>query len=99
MPAIVGDAYRPVRVERDVDPVAMPGQRLVDRIVGDFENHVVETRSVIGVANIHSGTFAHRVQPFEDLDAVGAIGVLLGFISHEKPIGKGAEKPKRKEEC
>src|SRR3546814_1851733 len=51
----------------------MTGQSLVNRVVGYFENHVVQTRSVIGVADIHAGPFAHCIQALEDLDAVCAI--------------------------
>ena len=47
-------ADRAVGVQRDQDPVAMAGQRLVDRIVGDLEHHVVEARAVVGVADIHA---------------------------------------------
>src|SRR3546814_6606593 len=76
----------------------MTGQSLVNRVVGYFENHVVQTRSVIGVADIHAGPFAHCIQALEDLDAVCAICILLRFFSHAKPIGKTAQKPKRSEE-
>src|SRR3546814_3859422 len=74
--------------------IAMTGQSLVNRVVGYFENHVVQTRSVIGVADIHAGPFAHCIQALEDLDAVCAICILLRFFSHAKPIGKTAQKPK-----
>ena len=51
----------------------MAGERLVDRIVRDLEHHVVEARAVVGVADVHAGPLAHRVEALEDLDAVGAI--------------------------
>ena len=71
--AIVLDRDRPVGVELDQDAVAMAGERLVDRVVGDLEHHVVEARPVVGVADVHAGALAHRVEALEDLDAVGAI--------------------------
>ena len=39
---IVVDRYGTVRVQSDQDAVAMAGQRLVDCIVADLEDHVVE---------------------------------------------------------
>ena len=77
--AIVGDADRPVGVQADVDPVAMPGQRLVDRIVGDLEHHVVQARPVVGIADIHARPLAHRVQALEHLDRGGVVVVVRGF--------------------
>ena len=44
------------------DAVAMAGQRLVDGVVDDLENHVVQAGAVIGVADVHAGPFAHRVK-------------------------------------
>src|SRR3546814_7970864 len=66
--AIVLDADRSVAVQCDEHEVAMPGQRLVDRIVADFEHHVKQARPVVGVADIHARPLAHRVQALENLD-------------------------------
>ena len=67
----------------------MAGERLVDRVVGDLEHHVVEARAVVGVADIHAGALAHRVEALEDLDAVGAI---VGWVGcHELGIGNLAQ--------
>ena len=70
----------------------MAGQRLVDRIVGDLEHHVVEARAVVGVADVHAGALAHRVEALEDLDAVGAIFILVGIASHGPQIGSKVAK-------
>ena len=40
--AIVGHAAAAVGQENDVDPVAVPGHRLVDGVVDDLPNEVVE---------------------------------------------------------
>jgi hypothetical protein len=66
--AIVLDRNRSVGIERDQDPVAMAGERLVDRIVGNLEHHVVEAGAVVGVADIHSGPLADRIETFQHLD-------------------------------
>ena len=47
----------------------MTGKRLVDRVIDDFENHVVQTRSVIRIADIHARSFTDSVQTFEYLNA------------------------------
>ena len=97
--AIILDADRPIGVERNDDPVAMAGQRLVDRIVADLEHHMVQAAAIVGVANIHAGPLAHGVQALQHLDAVGAIIILvagnLGFFAHAKPIGNAPVKLKR----
>src|SRR3546814_4286280 len=62
------------------DLVAMPGKRLVDRIVADFEHHVMQARPVVGVADIHARPLAHRVQALENLDRIRAIGALVGLL-------------------
>ena len=60
--AVVRDGDGLIGVDRDDDPIAMTGQRLVDGVVDDLENHVVQAGAVIGVADVHSGAFAHRVK-------------------------------------
>ena len=65
----------------------MTGERLVDRIVADLEHHVVKAGAVIGVADVHAGTLAHRVEALEDLDAVCAIGIAVGVGCHRRDIG------------
>src|SRR4051794_11619410 len=70
----------------------MAGQRLVDRIVRHLEHHVMETRAVVGIANVHSGPFAHRVEAFQDLDRVSAIFILIGVGCHRTDIGIGGGK-------
>ena len=42
--------------------VAVAGQRLVDGVVDDLEHHVVQTGAVIGVADVHAGALAHRIE-------------------------------------
>ena len=65
----------------------MAGKRLVDRIVRNLEHHVVKARAVIGIADVHAGPLADRVEALEDLDRVGAIFVLIGVGCHSPDIG------------
>ena len=46
----------------------MTGQRLVDRVVDDLVDHVMQAGAVIGVADIHAGTLADRVEAFQNPD-------------------------------
>jgi hypothetical protein len=45
----------------------MTGQRLVDRVVHDLEDHVVQAGAVIGVADVHSGRLRTASRPFKTL--------------------------------
>ena len=56
-----------VDVERDRDVVAEAGQRLVDRVVDDLEDQVVQA-ALGGVADVHAGALADRLETLEDLD-------------------------------
>jgi len=42
----------------------MTGERLVDRVVDDLENHVVQAGAVIGVTDVHSGAFTDSFEAF-----------------------------------
>ena len=65
---------RVVGVDGDDDVVAVAGQRLVDRVVDHLEHQVVQAGAVGGVADVHAGALAHRLQAFEDLDRAFAVG-------------------------
>src|SRR5690606_500578 len=97
---IILDADRPFGVQCDEDSVAMPGECFVDRIVADLEHHVMQAGPVIGVADVHAGAFPHRIQPFEDLDAVVAVtvavGAVLGFLAHTRAYRESGRETKAK---
>ena len=73
--AVVADGAGAVGVQRDGHELGVAGERLVDRIVHDLVDHVMQARSVVGVADIHARPFAHGVEAAQDLDGVRAIGV------------------------
>ena len=92
--AVVAHRAGAVRVERDDDLGGEAGQRLVDGVVDHLVDHVVQARAVIGVADVHAGALAHRVQTLQDLDgfgavALGAIGLSGGLCAHVsgRPFG------------
>jgi len=78
-PAVVfyGDAV--IRMDGDLDFVAMPAHGLVDGVVHHFINQVVEAFGA-GIADIHGRPFPHGLQALEDLDFVGVVlGVSFPF--------------------
>src|SRR5574343_514201 len=76
---VIDDGNRVVGVDGDDDVVAVPGQRLVDRVVDDFEDQVVQAGAVGGVTDVHARTLADSLQAFEDLDAGFAVGRLAAL--------------------
>ena len=70
---------RAVGVDRHRHRVGMAGQRLVDAVVDDLVDHVVQARAVVGIADIHAGPLANRLQALENLDRIcAAVGFLRG---------------------
>ena len=66
--AIVAHGARAVGVQRHGARLGVAGQNLVDGIVDDLVDHVVQTRPVIGVADVHAGAFADGVEALQHLD-------------------------------
>jgi hypothetical protein len=51
--AVVSHRAQSARVERDDHFLGVAGESLVDRVVDNVINHVVQARTVIGVADVH----------------------------------------------
>ena len=62
-------------MDADLNFVAVPGQGLVDGVVDRFKHHVVQAGAIVGIADVHAGSFAHRVQTLEYLDTAGIVGL------------------------
>ena len=67
--AVITHGDRLIRVDDNANFTAMPSQRLVDGVIHQFEDHVVEPSTVVGVTYIHTWPLTHCVQPLEHLDA------------------------------
>ena len=78
-PTIITHRGRTVGMERHQDFRTMAGKGFVDRVVDDLIDHVMETRTVIGITDIHARALAHGVEPFEDLDRLRAVFLIRLF--------------------
>ena len=75
--AVVDDGDRLVGVDRDLDVVAVAGERLVDRVVDDLVDEVVQS-AWAGGADVHARALAHRIETAEDRDLAGRVVAILG---------------------
>src|SRR5262249_42721928 len=71
--AVVLDRHRVVEVDHHLDPAAVAGQVLVDRVVDHLVDEVVQSAAVIGVADVHARALAHTLQALEDADRAGVV--------------------------
>ena len=60
--AIIADRNGFIRMDRDRDRVAMTGERLIDGVVDNLEDHVVQAGAVISVADVHARPFSNGLQ-------------------------------------
>ena len=73
-----GDAV--VLMDRDLHLGGIACQCFVDTVVNCFINKVMQPADA-GVADIHTGAFADRFQPFQHGDLIGSISGLFGSRS------------------
>ena len=90
--AVVGDRDAVVRVQHDLDRVAVAGERLVDGVVDDLVDQVVEA-ALAGRADVHAGSLADRLEAFEDGD-VGGLVARAGPLAR-RPSSSGHRLPGR----
>ena len=75
--AVVADRQEALRVHMHFDEVRVSRDCLVHRVVDDFGEEIVQ-RLLVGAADIHAGTHAHRLQPFENANGRGIVGIGVG---------------------
>ena len=85
---VVLDADRAVLHQGDVDGVGVAGQGLVDRVVDDLPDQVVQA-ALAGGADVHAGALADRLEPLEDGDRAGVVGL------RRRPRGPRPRRPGR----
>src|SRR5471032_1665975 len=67
--AVIANGDGLIRVDDDADVVAVAGESFVDRVIDHLEHHVVQTAAIVGVTNVHTGTFAYGIQAFQHFNA------------------------------
>ena len=67
-------AHAAVGEDRDVDRVAVAGERLVDRVVDDLVDQVVQAAGT-GRSDVHARPLANRFEALENLDLVSPVVV------------------------
>src|SRR5699024_9929013 len=77
-PAVVAHLHGHVRVQDDLDRVAVPLQGFVDGVVDDLPQAVHQSPGVRGT-DVHAGAFAHRLETFEHRQVPGGVAVLHGL--------------------
>ena len=70
--AVVTNGNRAIHMDGHFDLGAVTGEMFVDRVVENFENHVMQT-ALIRVADIHSGTLSDSLQSLEFVDLSGVV--------------------------
>ena len=60
--AVIDHRHGVVRVNDDLDVVAITGERFVDRVVQHLEHHVVQAGAVGRVSDVHAGALAHGLE-------------------------------------
>ena len=85
--AIVAHRNGQIFVNGDVHRVGMACQCFVNAVIDNLIHHVVQTRSIVGITDVHAGTLANSLQAFENLDGIGAVffWLLLVFGHGEAP--------------
>ena len=77
---VVGDRHARVGVDRDLDVVALAGERFVDRVVHDLVDEVVESARA-GRPDVHTRALANGFETFEDGDVLGGVTLLLRLLA------------------
>ena len=83
---VIAHRHAAIAVQAQRHMAGEPGLRLVHRIVDDLERHVVQARPIVGVADIHARPLAHRIQPTQDGNRGGVVGVRIGTL-RDRGIG------------
>ena len=77
-----------VGVEDHFNGVVEPCQVLIDGIVDHFPDAVMQGGAVVGVSEVHSGSFSNRFKSLENLDASGVVIFTHFSTSKRVKIGR-----------
>ncbi len=85
--AVVDHPHAAVGEDGDLDPVAVPGQRLVDGVVHDLGEQLVQA-ALTGGPDIHTGALADCLESLENGDGTGVVVVDLCLGSHVTTLSR-----------
>src|SRR6266849_7144841 len=77
--AVVFDRDLVIAQDDEVDFSTVAGERLVDRVVDYLVDQVMKP-ALGGVADIHPGALAHRLEALENSDRLRAVTVVLRLL-------------------
>ena len=78
-----------IGVQDNLDSVAVARQRLVNGVIDHLVHHVVQTRAIVGVANIHARALAHGIQAPQDLNRISAV---IGYAGRKRVTHAGSKR-------
>ena len=85
--AVVDHGEEAVGLDLHLDPRGMAGDRLVHGVVDDLGEQMVE-RLLVRAAHVHARPAPYRLEPFQDLDVGGGIGVrCFGWLAMARATG------------
>jgi hypothetical protein len=71
--AVVRHGDGVVCVDYDRNTITETRLRLVDGVINNFPHHVVKTRDVVNITDVHAGALADSLEAFKNFDALGGI--------------------------
>ena len=64
---------RAIPIKRNFGDITMPCQSFINGIIYHLIHHMMQTRTIISIANIHARALAHRIQASQNLDGIRTI--------------------------
>ena len=71
--SIIRHRHRSIGIQRHRHQIGVARECFIDGVVDHFVDHVMQAGTVIGIADIHAGPFAHGIKTLEDLDRIGSV--------------------------
>ena len=85
---VIGDRNRAIRIKRNRHTVSMSCKYFINTVINNLINHVVKTRAIIRIADIHARAFSYRIKALENLNGIRTVfswvDIVFGCISHKK---------------
>ncbi len=72
--------YRVIFMDDHIHLITVAGQCFVDGVIHDLEHHMMQTRTVIGIANVHAWAFAYGIQPLQDFNTRRIVILLVTHV-------------------